>query len=61
MKPGSASISTLDVLKLTMHARKVGLEVAPGRFHAGEVEVVVSKLVLHNKSKPIPFQIERVP
>src|SRR5881398_1647402 len=26
-------------LSVTMHARKVGLEVAPGRFHAGEVVV----------------------
>ena len=24
---------------VTMHGRKVGLEVAPGRFHAGEVVV----------------------
>src|ERR671937_786140 len=27
-------------LSVTMHGRKVGLEVAPGRFHAGEVVVV---------------------
>ena len=34
--PGAAVRADVTV---TMHARKVGLVVAPGRFHAGEVEV----------------------
>lgn len=35
-------------LTVTMHARKVGLEVAPGRFHAGEV--VVADIGLDSQS-----------
>jgi hydroxyethylthiazole kinase-like uncharacterized protein yjeF len=35
--PGAAVRAELTV---TMHGRKVGLVVAPGRFHAGEIEVV---------------------
>ncbi len=35
--PGAAVRADVTV---TMHGRKVGLVVAPGRFHAGEVEVV---------------------
>ncbi|HEX9093559.1 MAG TPA: NAD(P)H-hydrate epimerase, partial [Coriobacteriia bacterium] len=34
--PGAAVRAAVTV---TMHGRKVGLVVAPGRFHAGEVEV----------------------
>src|SRR6266480_424341 len=48
---------------VTMHARKVGLEVAPGRFHAGEV--VVADIGLERGETEIalvtPEILERVP
>lgn len=34
-----AGVAVLADVTVTMHGRKVGLVVAPGRFHAGEVEV----------------------
>jgi NAD(P)H-hydrate epimerase len=34
-----AGVAVRAALTVTMHGRKVGLEVAPGRFHAGEVVV----------------------
>src|SRR5205085_6655258 len=34
-----AGVAVRAGMTVTMHARKVGLEVAPGRFHAGEVVV----------------------
>src|SRR3954465_5726762 len=38
--PGEGGGACVDAdLTVTMHGRKVGLEVAPGRFHAGEVVV----------------------
>ncbi|MDP9492372.1 MAG: NAD(P)H-hydrate dehydratase [Actinomycetota bacterium] len=40
--PGEAVDATVTV---TFHGRKVGHEVAPGRFHAGEVEVADIRLV----------------
>jgi hydroxyethylthiazole kinase-like uncharacterized protein yjeF len=35
-----AGVAVEAALTVTFHGRKVGLAVAPGRFHAGEVEVV---------------------
>jgi ADP-dependent NAD(P)H-hydrate dehydratase / NAD(P)H-hydrate epimerase len=53
---------------VTMHARKVGLEVAPGRFHAGEVVVAdiglepretATQLVTHEVLGLVPAKGER--
>jgi NAD(P)H-hydrate epimerase len=53
---------------VTMHARKVGLEVAPGRFHAGEVVVAdiglepretATRLVTHDVLDLVPPKGER--
>ena len=50
-------------LTVTMHGRKVGLDVAPGRFHAGEV--VVADIGLENAKtehgQVTPEILERVP
>src|SRR5436190_7691459 len=48
---------------VTMHARKVGLEVAPGRFHAGEVVVADIGLERGETENALvtPEILERVP
>ena len=50
-------------LSVTMHARKVGLEVAPGRFHAGEVVVADIGLERGETENALvtPEILERVP
>src|SRR4051794_23068247 len=50
-------------LTVTMHGRKVGLEVAPGRFHAGEVAVVDIGLETHETEHRLvtPQILEQVP
>ncbi len=55
-------------LTVTMHARKVGLEVAPGRFNAGEVVVAdiglehretATRLVTHDALRLVPAKGDR--
>ena len=50
-------------LTVTMHGRKVGLEVAPGRFHAGEVVVADIGLELAETEHALvgPEILDRVP
>src|SRR6184192_3358769 len=50
-------------LSVTMHGRKVGLEVAPGRFHAGEVVVADIGLEARETENALvtPEILERVP
>jgi ADP-dependent NAD(P)H-hydrate dehydratase / NAD(P)H-hydrate epimerase len=49
-------------LTVTFHARKVGLAVAPGRFHAGEVEVAdIGLQQLETRMRVRPEILELVP